>query len=105
MSRSILNPILTTAAILTAVSGLLILIHYESYFTKALHEIAALILVVSAITHIVLNWKPLKKTLGKRFYIWSAAIALCILVMLAMGSFDYALEHGIQECMEFFEAR
>ena len=55
LDRTAINIVLTTAGSIVAVSGIFMLFHYESQFTKVLHDIGVVILVVFAILHVMIN--------------------------------------------------
>ena len=88
--RYVINSVLVISGGLTALSGFFLLFHYESHFTKAVHEIGALLLVLFAVIHIVVNWRALASSLKERLSVRAVIIvfAVCIAIMAVTGSRD-----------------
>ena len=102
MRRTLINPILATAGSLTLISGLFLLFHYESEFTQSLHEIAAIVLVITGALHIKLNWKALKSSLKGRIIAVCAVVAACTVIMIVTGE-KIDLNSLEARCTEYFE--
>jgi len=86
MKRSVINPVMLTAGGLTGVSGFFLMFHYESHFTKALHQVGGILLLVFAVMHLRVNHKALANSLKKRFPLWAGALfALCAGIMASGG--------------------
>lgn len=89
-TRRIINPMLTVAGLLTMISGILMLFHFESHLVVVLHELMGLGLVVLALVHLALNWRPLLISLGERRgrLITALVIAGVAAVMIVNGVTD-----------------
>ena len=63
-SRKVINPILVVAGILTMVSGVCMFFHFKSPLMVHIHEVLGLVLVIVSVLHLILNWRPLLKTIN-----------------------------------------
>ena len=92
--RSIINPVLVISIGLTALSGLFLMFHYESHFTKAIYQIGGIFLVIFVVMHLIINWKTLMVFLSGPFMLWTMVVfAVAVVIMTSTG--DH-VPHGIK---------
>lgn len=65
-TRKIINPMLIVSGILTMVTGLLMLFHFQSHPVVVVHELMGIGLVAVTLVHLALNWRPMIGSLGRR---------------------------------------
>ena len=87
MKRKIVNTALAVSSSLTALSGLFLLFHYQSYFTKVLHELAGLIFLVFGLWHFKLNLSALRFLRGSRGMLVVAFLVTCLVIMALTGDY------------------
>lgn len=91
MKRQTINIGLVICGGLTAMTGLLMLFHYESHLIIGLHEIASLATLFFCFLHIKVNWRPLTMSFGNKgtLFIVLGILAGSAIFMLFTGGFDY----------------
>ncbi len=90
MKRTLINRVLVISGGLTVLTGLFLLVHFESHFAKAVHQIAGLILVIFSIKHVWQNRLALGKafTNKRSISIVLLLFALSVAVMAATGAHE-----------------
>lgn len=88
MTRVNTNKALVLIGSLTVLTGLFLLVEYESHFAIVVHQIASLSLVGFCIYHIKLNWVPLLKSLksDKTMYFIAAILVVSAIIMAVTGT-------------------
>jgi hypothetical protein len=89
MTRSTINKILAISGGLTCLTGLFLLIHYESHFSKAVHQIAGLAFMIFSIYHIKVNFKGVTNSFSgsaAKYILFSTLIG-CTIIAAIMGDF------------------
>ena len=89
MTRHKLNKILTISGGLTCLTGLFLLVHYESRFSIVMHQVAGLIFMIFSISHIKFNFKGIKNALGSNSSkcIMAFLFIGCVVIAAIRGSF------------------
>jgi uncharacterized membrane protein len=85
-SRRFWNPLLALSGCLTMVSGVFLCLHFNGHFLMAIHERAGIIFVISGAVHILLNFRPLVKSLGNRVSTWVILFILLLSFVLMFMS-------------------
>jgi hypothetical protein len=89
MTRSTINKVLALSGGLTCLTGLFLLIHYESHFSKAIHQIAGLAFMIFSIYHIKLNCKGIRNSFSGQAakYILFSILIGCTIIAAIIGDF------------------
>ena len=90
LNRQFWTPLLAVSGGVLLVSGLLLFFHFKSHAVKGIHEWAGIVFIVACAAHLVLNWKPLLKTLGRRF----AWVLLAVILLSGLGMAFSGIEDG-----------
>jgi uncharacterized membrane protein len=86
-SRRFWNPLLVLSGCLTMVSGVFLFLHFRGHFLMHIHELAGIIFVISCAVHILLNFRPLLKSLGNRASTWAILFILLLsFVLMSMSA-------------------
>jgi len=91
--RPWITPALAVAFLAMAATGTLMLLHVKSSMIKELHERIGLVFIGVALTHIVLNWRPLSAYFRQKTSIIAALIALALVAVLALAEEDEKEDH------------
>ncbi len=94
LNRRFWNPVLVLSGGLTLVSGLYLMFELKSHAIAHIHEWASLFFLIACAAHLVLNWKPLLKTLGSRATAWTL-LAVLLLSGVGMALSDIQPEQPI----------
>jgi hypothetical protein len=89
MTRPTINKILTISGGLTALTGLFLMVHYESHFSIVIHNIAGLIFIIFSLLHIKFNFKGIKNsfTSNASKYVMVFLFIGCAAIAAIKGSF------------------
>jgi hypothetical protein len=89
MTRSTINKVLAISGGLTCLTGLFLLIHYESHFSKAIHQIAGLAFMIFSIYHMKVNFKGVMNSFNGRAakYVLFSILIGCTLMAAITGDF------------------
>ena len=84
IERSWVSPITAFSFLVVAATGLSMLLHLRLPAIKGLHQWIGVVFAVTALLHVVLNWRPLMGCLGRRsaFVALGVTLGLCVLVAL-----------------------
>lgn len=94
-NRKIWNPILLLSGGITLASGIFLLFHHSSHLIAIAHQVGAILFTVVCAIHILINWKPLLKSLNSRLG-W-ILLAILTLIVLAMVFTDKDGSHQHQQ--------
>src|SRR5690606_41277352 len=81
LNRNYITPFISLAFLAVGVSGILMFFHLFDGYTEGVHEMLGFFFIISAICHILINWKALKIHFTKGVFI-SATIAITIIYAL-----------------------
>jgi len=82
LNRRFWNPVLALSGGLVLVSGLFLFFHFKSHVIAGIHEWVSLVFIVACAVHLVLNSKPLIKSLGGRAVAWTM---LAVMLLSGLG--------------------
>lgn len=82
--RSFLNTVLVVSAILSLITGVFLFLHIKSFLIKEVHTYGSLVFTAACVYHLVLNWKPLLRSVSGHLSTRSMA-ALLIITTLIMA--------------------
>jgi hypothetical protein len=84
MNRAALNKLLLISAGLTVLSGIYLLFHYISPFTKAMHEVSGIVMALLSMWHLKLYWRALiNSSGGKKFF--NLVLLLFVIIVVVMS--------------------
>lgn len=81
LNRNYITPFISLAFLAVGVSGILMFFHLFDGYTEVVHEMLGFFFIISAICHILINWKALKIHFKKGVFI-PATIAITIISAL-----------------------
>jgi hypothetical protein len=90
MTRSAINKAIAISGGLTCLTGMFLLIHYASHFSKAVHQIAGLAFMIFSIYHIKVNFKGVRNSFSGQAakYILFSILLGCTITAAIMGDFS-----------------
>lgn len=87
MKRTTTNTILIVTGSLTVLTALFLLFHYESHFTKLVHQVGGLIFVIFCIHHMRANSAIKKNITDKKVKLLiSSMIIASAIIMITTGA-------------------
>jgi hypothetical protein len=92
LNRRFWNPVLVLSGGLTLISGLYLLFDLKSDSITHIHEGTSILFLVACAAHLVLNWKPLLKTLGSRATAWTL-LTVILLSGVGMAFSNIQIDH------------
>lgn len=69
LNRNYITPLVSLTFLVVGISGLLMLFHWFDGYTEVVHECLGLLFTLSALFHIVVNWKALKIHFKKSVFV------------------------------------
>ncbi len=86
--RSFLSPVVAFTFLPVAFTGILMLLHMHLPGMKNIHQWVGLVFTVFCIFHIVTNWKPFAKYLGKGGARTALVLALVLIIICGVFGFN-----------------
>ena len=84
IERSWVSPITAFSFLVVAATGLLMLLHLRFPAIKGLHQWIGVVFAVTALLHVVLNWRPLIGCLSRRSAVVALGVTLGLCVLTAL---------------------
>ena len=84
IERSWVSPITAFSFLVVAATGLLMLLHLRFPAIKGLHQWIGVVFAVTALLHVVLNWRPLIGCLRRRSAVVGLGVTLGLCVLVAL---------------------
>lgn len=89
LNRNYITPLVSLTFLVVGISGLLMLFHWFDGYTEVVHECLGLLFTVSALFHIVVNWKALKIHFKKSVFVPALLAIMVTSVVLIIAEQRY----------------